>query len=159
MRSASVFSLVILIDRLLKNYTVSHLSANKGFAIIPGVFHWTRVNNSGAAFGFLKQNPLFLVLVSLFFVLFLGAVWFLLLVRQMQGKAVPDTVCVVAWSLIGGGAFGNLCDRMVYGYVIDFLDFRVWPVFNLADSAIFIGVVILLWGVWQKERSRARQAV
>ena len=50
---------------------------------------------------------------------------------------------IIAFSLILGGAIGNLIDRMMYGYVIDFIDFRIWPVFNIADSAITVGAVII----------------
>ena len=62
-----------------------------------------------------------------------------------QNNEVLSRIYVVAFSLILGGAVGNLIDRVVYGHVIDFIDFRVWPVFNIADSAITIGAIMIAW--------------
>ena len=66
-----------------------------------------------------------------------------------QNNEVLNRGYVIAFSLILGGAMGNLFDRIVYGYVVDFIDFRIWPVFNIADSAITIGAVIIAWQCFQ----------
>ena len=102
--------------------------------MLPGVFHVTLVHNTGAAFGILKNEPKFLIGISVAAVL---AIVFFLRRRSFS------------WALIIGGTFGNLYDRLQYGYVIDFLDFRVWPVFNLADASICIGVAWIVWSFFK----------
>ena len=76
----------------------------------------------------------------------------ILIWRALKSNRYSKTY-TIALSLILAGALGNLIDRLLYGYVIDFLDFRVWPVFNVADSAITIGAVILGWVIlFNKEK-------
>lgn len=103
--------------------------------VIPGVFHLTLVNNEGIAFGLFHQHEgLLLILISLSLILLF--VW---------GHTLKHTR-LSRWGigLILGGAVGNWVDRVRVGAVIDFLDFRVWPVFNLADTAITTGVVLCM---------------
>ena len=72
------------------------------------------------------------------------------------GRRNKITLDNLALSLICAGGIGNLIDRLVYGYVIDFLDFRIWPVFNLADSAITVGAVLLCWSIlFSKKQKKA----
>lgn len=114
--------------------------------MIPGLFHLTRVNNPGAAFGILKNSILFLQLVSWVSVIVLGVY----LARSFRrGYRSAD----LGWALIVGGAAGNLYDRVHFGYVIDFLDFRIWPVFNLADSFISVGVILIVAGLFSKKKA------
>ena len=90
--------------------------------------------NRGAAFGFF-QNQLFLfVLVSLFAI---G-----LILYNLKTNSI---ILKLSLSLILGGAIGNLIDRLRFGFVVDFLDLRVWPVFNIADSVITIAALVLTW--------------
>ena len=105
-----------------------------------GVFHLTYVQNTGAAFGFLRGKTLFFIVVA---VLVLGFIIFLA-PRLSREKPLLGLV----FGLLLGGALGNLIDRIRFGYVIDFLDFRVWPVFNIADMAIVVGVCFLIWEIW-----------
>ena len=98
-----------------------------------GVFHLTRVDNAGSAFGIWKNFPWVPVAVTCGTVL-------AILIYLLR---VPQTKNFVAWTLVLGGALGNLYDRAVYGSVIHFLDFRIWPVFNFADSCICVGVGLL----------------
>jgi signal peptidase II len=88
------------------------------------------VNNTGAAFGLWQDSRVLLTLFSI-----VSVFWIIcyLLCR-------PGRTHAFAWSLIAGGALGNLVDRLAYGYVIDYLDFHIWPVFNLADACICVGV-------------------
>ena len=134
-----IVPLAFLSDRISKILIISRYTEGQTIPVIPGIFHLTRVNNTGAAFGIFKNSALFLEAVSWGAVTVLG----IYLARRFRfGYRVAD----LGWALIVGGAAGNLYDRMHYGYVIDFLDFRVWPVFNLADSFISIGVVLILAG-------------
>ena len=104
--------------------------------LLPGVLHLTYVQNTGAAFGLFRGCAgLFIALAVVI------AGW----VSVELSQRPHPTLGRVGLSLILGGAVGNLIDRARLGSVIDFIDLRVWPVFNLADSAITIGVGLLLW--------------
>jgi signal peptidase II len=129
---------VIALDQLSKFIIGAHLAAYQSLPVIKGIFHLTLVHNRGAAFGMLKNQLFLFILTSL------GAVILIIFdLRQRRGEKFG--LYSLALSLILAGALGNLIDRVSFGYVIDFLDFRVWPVFNLADSAITVGAVILGW--------------
>jgi len=94
------------------------------------------VHNRGAAFGILKNQLFVFVIISLLAIA--------LILYHLKDRK-KSRLSSISLSLILGGAVGNLIDRLRFGFVIDFLDFRVWPVFNIADSAITIGVVLLSW--------------
>jgi len=125
---------VIFLDQLTKFIVTKSISLNQQISVVKGIFSLTLVHNRGAAFGILKnQVPLF-VFTSIFAV---GLIYSEL--KNNRHRAVYS----IALSLIFAGALGNLIDRVFFGYVIDFLDFHVWPVFNVADSAITVGAVLL----------------
>lgn len=128
-------TLVFVADRLSKYVAVNSLAAGESIRVIPGVFHITLVLNSGAAFGLLKNWAVFFILFSL-----LAIALIILFIANSSGMSL---MLATSLALILGGAAGNLVDRLKFGYVIDFLDFRIWPVFNIADSAISIGIVLL----------------
>jgi len=127
---------VFILDRLSKTAILENFSQGESSKVFPNFLHITVVFNSGAAFGLLKNMTPFFIVVS-FVVL---AVIVLYVVRA----AWIDFAVSVALGLVAGGAAGNLVDRIKLGYVIDFLDIRVWPVFNIADSAITIGASLLV---------------
>ncbi|MCC5792851.1 MAG: lipoprotein signal peptidase [Legionellaceae bacterium] len=135
--------LVIAGDQLTKYLAVSALLPYQPVPVMP-MLNWTLAYNTGAAFSFLNgaggwQHWFFLGFSSVMSVIL--AVWLLRLPRQ-------DKLMACSLSLILGGAVGNLIDRLHYGYVIDFIDMYYkhyhWPIFNIADSAICIGAVLLL---------------
>jgi signal peptidase II len=131
-----IVSSVIILDQLTKFLALRFLSLNTPVPLIKNFLNLTLVHNRGAAFGLL-QNQLFLfILVSLF------AIGLILYNLKNKSNSVILKVCL---SLILGGAAGNLIDRMRFGFVIDFFDLRVWPVFNIADSAITIAAILLTW--------------
>jgi len=133
---------IIFLDQLTKFVTVRSLSLNHPVSVIKGIFSLTLVHNRGAAFGILKnQVPLF-VITSIIAVI--------LIYSELKSNRHRLTYSI-ALSLILAGALGNLIDRVLFGYVIDFLDFHVWPVFNVADSAITVGAVMLGWTLIFKE--------
>lgn len=133
---------VFLADRVTKGLAVRFLSDVPTLPLIPGVFHLTLVRNTGVAFGLFQGQGLLIMLGALSFVL--GLVWTVL-------KDKPARGFLISLALVLGGALGNLLDRLRFGSVIDFLDLRLWPVFNLADSCITIGVA---WMAWQMLRRR-----
>ena len=104
------------------------------------------MHNRGAAFGILKnQLPLFIA-TALFAVV-------LIIVNLKESAARQPRIYRLALALILSGALGNLVDRLLHGYIIDFLDFRVWPVFNIADSAITIGTILLGYSLLCTQKS------
>ncbi|MBI5210097.1 MAG: signal peptidase II [Elusimicrobia bacterium] len=128
---------VFLADRLTKSLALRHLRPIDGVALTP-FFHLTYVENTGAAFGLGARRNGFFIAVS---ILLMGG---LLHLRRRWPK--DNAWLQYGAMLVIGGALGNLYDRLVYGCVVDFLDFRVWPVFNLADSCVSVGACCLAWG-------------
>jgi signal peptidase II len=121
-----------LIDRLVKIAVQKNLSLHETVPVLDGFFHFTLVHNTGAAFGLWKNAPGGLAVFSA-----VSALVIMLYIARSGREGVPHAL---AWALIAGGALGNLYDRMALGHVVDYLDFRVWPVFNLADAFITCGV-------------------
>ena len=131
--------LVVLVDRITKNFFSDLLSLGESLPLIHNVLHMTLVHNTGIAFGLFKdQGSVFIVIPLIAVGLLIFNIYYY---RQTNENLTRSYI--IAFSLILGGAIGNLIDRIVYGYVIDFIDIRVWPVFNVADSAITIGAVII----------------
>ncbi|MHB1652157.1 MAG: signal peptidase II [Desulfitobacteriaceae bacterium] len=128
---------VWLIDRLMKVAVQSHFVPGESVVIVPKVFHVTYVLNPGAAFGLMAGRTWIFIVAAAIVVL--GILY-------TQAK-VPrqEVIFRLALGMIGGGALGNLYDRVRTGLVVDYLDFRIWPfVFNFADSMIVVGVGLLL---------------
>ena len=148
---AFVVSLTLIADQASKFFISRMLSLHESVPVIPGVFHLTLVHNRGAAFGILKnQLPLF-IFTSVFAMILIYSS-----LKRSSGSKKTG-LNDLALSLILAGAAGNLIDRLVFGYVIDFLDFCVWPVFNIADSAITIGAVLLGYSLFADSRSKKEQ--
>lgn len=131
---------VVLADQLTKFFAVRGLSDIPTIPVIPHVFHFTLVKNTGVAFGLLRHASSHIILLTTVS----AAVLFVILFRA---KRSYDRL---ALGLILGGALGNLVDRIRLGFVIDFLDFRIWPVFNIADTCVSIGVGLLLLDLLRK---------
>jgi signal peptidase II len=135
---------VILLDQLTKAWIIAQMPLHEARPVIEGFFNIIHVRNPGAAFGFLAgASPLFR---SIFFAAVTVAAILIILhyLRTSHGGELP---AVGSLSLILAGAVGNLIDRIRFGEVVDFLDIHIgahhWPAFNVADSAISTGAVIL----------------
>lgn len=140
---------ILFLDQFTKSLITQTLSLHQSVPLIRGFLHLTLVRNRGAAFGIFKnQIPLF-ILASLIAL-------FLIALQLKKEKPKPFSVYTISLSLIAAGALGNLVDRLIFGYVIDFIDFRIWPVFNIADSAITIGAVLLGYSILKPEKSKAK---
>ncbi|MBI3087976.1 MAG: signal peptidase II [Candidatus Omnitrophica bacterium] len=124
------------IDQAAKLIVRAAFVPAQSLPVIPPVFHLTYVQNTGAAFGLLQGHPEVFVILSV-----VVAGW---MIRELLRRRLRARLTDLALALILGGAVGNLIDRVRFGYVVDFLDFRVWPVFNVADSCISVGVGLLL---------------
>jgi len=127
---------VLFLDQLTKFLAARFLQLNNPLVLIKDFLNLSLVHNRGAAFGILKNQLFVFVIISLLAIA--------LILYHLKDKK-KSRLSSISLSLILGGAVGNLIDRLRFGFVIDFLDFRVWPVFNIADSAITIGVVLLSW--------------
>ncbi len=137
--------LAIGLDRLTKYLVQTTLAPGQTLPLIPSVFHLTYVQNTGAAFGLFRGQGWPLAVIS---VVVCG--W---IVRELRRCASSISLVVISLSLVLGGAIGNLIDRVWLGYVVDFFDLRIWPVFNVADSCITVGVGLLLWQSVFKRKS------
>jgi len=139
---------VFVLDRITKFFVSRDLSVNSSVPVIKNVFHLTLVHNRGAAFGILKnQIPLFIFTA-------IAAIIMIYFHLRKNNKFLECSLYAVSLSLILGGAIGNLIDRIFLGYVIDFLDFRFWPVFNIADSAISIGGILLAYSIFRQPEKK-----
>lgn len=128
---------IAAIDQAIKYYVQSHMELGYSIAVIPEVFHITYILNPGAAFGLLEYQTKFFVLVA-------GCMLIAFLYFYKEIADSPWT-SRLGFCFLAGGATGNLIDRIQTGYVVDYLDFRVWPVFNAADIAIIAGTAGLVY--------------
>jgi signal peptidase II len=142
----AVSGIIILLDQFSKGLILRYLPFNRTIAVIKGFFNITHVLNPGGAFGLMANlSP---ILRSIIF-LFISSVAVGLIFYFYKKTPAEHSWLAAAFALIFGGAIGNLIDRIRFGMVIDFLDFYVgnlhWPAFNIADSAISIGIGIFLY--------------
>ena len=137
-----IVAAVIVLDQFTKYVVLQRFSLHESVPVIPGFFNLTYVRNPGAAFGILAGahgawRTVFFITVSL-----VALAVIITLVRKTH-----DRLPLVAFALIGGGAVGNLIDRVRSGEVVDFIEWYYrsyhWPAFNIADSAISVGVALL----------------
>ena len=129
----------LLLDLISKFFAVRYLTLNESISIIPNFFSLTLLKNTGASFSFLQNSRWMLIFLSILF---------LIIIVIFYKKFKSNKRNEIAFSLIIGGLIGNLFDRVVKGYVIDFLSFKIFgydfPVFNIADICITIGVALLI---------------
>jgi signal peptidase II len=153
MRHLAIALAVLLLDRVTKWLVIRNIALEDSVSIIPGLFRLTHLENPGAAFSIFAESPspyrtALLVGVSL---AALAVVALLLWTRRSSFSSTT-----IALSLIAGGALGNLWDRISDGKVTDFLDFYIsshhWPPFNLADSAIVVGALLLMLHMLAKDQ-------
>jgi signal peptidase II len=148
-------SMVIVIDRVTEQVVLSYIRDNSEIIRIAPFFNLVWVGNEGISFGILQGLPYGQYLISVFALMITGFffMWLLRSRSLWMGCAL---------GLIIGGAVGNTIERLMFGHVIDVLDFHVagyhWPAFNLTDSAIFIGVVLIVfYELFRKPNKHAGQ--
>ncbi|HRT31405.1 MAG TPA: signal peptidase II [Anaerolineae bacterium] len=148
-------AIIILADRLSKAWVLAHLTEYVPADVFPWlapIASFTRLPNTGVAFGMFPQFG------DIFKILSAGVI--VAIIFFSRSLDPHDWFTHVALGFMVGGATGNLIDRLIYGYVVDFIDLNFWPfrsfaVFNLADASIVIGVGLLLVVVWVQERRAA----
>jgi signal peptidase II len=136
--------LVWLLDRGSKVWVMKNVALWYSRPLLGNLLRLTHVRNTGAAFGLLHNQVPLLSMVTLFELVVLY-----LFRQQINSLRIWGRLGA---TLIVAGALGNFYDRLVYGHVVDFLELPYWPVFNLADSAIVVGVALLVMGVWMLDR-------
>lgn len=139
-----IFSfIVLLIDQISKIVLDKVLVLGKSIKVFDKFLYITKVYNDGVSFSLFTGKRFVIIICSLLILLFL--------IFYMK-KFKPCKRNIIAFSLIYGGLLGNLIDRIIYGYVIDFIDFYIfnynYPIFNIADACICIGVLVLLYSIY-----------
>lgn len=130
--------LTFMVDQFTKYVVNSSLEYLQSVPVIKGIFHLTYVHNYGAAFGILQNRRGLFILVSAVVIV---------LVVYFYKQLPKDWATQVALGLAIGGTLGNMFDRLRVGYVVDFFDFRIWPIFNIADTAIVVGMILFAWRI------------
>jgi signal peptidase II len=146
---------VLLLDQLSKWAVIENMELSQSIPLIPDWFYFTSHRNPGAAFGILANQRWFFIVTTIIVVI--GIIWYLFKINNDPDRRL----FAYALSLILGGAVGNFVDRLAYGHVVDFLDFHhgdfYYPIFNIADSAIVLGVSLIFLDtllVWRKEKKQ-----
>jgi signal peptidase II len=151
-RLAIVSGLVITTDQLTKALILTNLPLHKSIPVIEGIFNITHILNPGGAFGLMAEMSAVVRTVVFLFIssLAVGLIFYFY-IKTPRGY----TFLAVGFALIFGGAIGNLIDRVRFGMVVDFLDFYIgkhhWPAFNIADSAITVGIFIFIYHLLLKK--------
>ncbi len=134
-----------ILDQVTKHFILENFVLHESLEVIPGFFNLIFIRNTGAAFGILAGQPALWRQIFFISVVLIAMVAIFIMYRKFGRES---RLYRIGLGLIAGGAVGNLIDRIRFGSVVDFLDFFVgsyhWPAFNIADSAITIGVGVLL---------------
>ncbi|MEW6086788.1 MAG: signal peptidase II [bacterium] len=126
---------LIILDQVSKLLIINKLNLGQSIQIIDGILHFTYVRNSGIAFGLFPKMNIVITILSIITIFLLFFIY-----RETNSDNIRTKTALI---FILSGAIGNLIDRIQYNVVIDFIDFRIWPVFNLADTFIVIGVAMI----------------
>jgi signal peptidase II len=156
-----ITAVIVLLDLWTKAAVLARIELHQAIPVIPNFFQLVHVRNTGAAFGIGANAESGLVPILLNF----GAVFFVVAAYALR-SSVTDRPLQIGLHLILGGAIGNLVDRFRFGYVVDFLDVYVtwggrehhWPAFNVADSAICVGIVLLFFDMRKKPEESSTTA-
>jgi len=146
-----IITVVVGLDQLTKYLIRVNYDLNASIPLIDGIFHITYIHNTGAAFSIFQNKTEFLIAMQL---IVIAAVLIYLVKKQKK----EHRCLLLSLSLIAAGGIGNLIDRAVNGYVVDFLDFRIWPIFNVADISVCTGCgLLILYMFFIEPKKRARE--
>ena len=144
-----LFAGIIALDQLTKSRVVETMRLGESIPVVPEIFHLTYITNPGAAFGILpNQRVFFLVMGLALLVLF---AFFYPRLKKSDRLLKFGVICLVS------GSTANLIDRVQTGAVVDFFDFRVWPIFNVADVAVVAGMFVMIYVIIFMDDKGARQ--
>lgn len=154
MKRLYIIAFMAFILDFVSKFIITHiLSFNDSIMVIKNFFYISLVKNTGGAFSIFTGSTFLLIVIS--FLILLG------IFTYIYKNNIRSKVSLLGFGLLIGGAMGNLFDRIYYGYVIDYLDFKLfgygYPIFNLADSFVVIGAIILLFFVKEREVNNGRR--
>lgn len=142
--------ILILLDQITKLLVTLNINLNTGISLIPSFFSLVYVQNTGAAWGMFSSGTIILALLSVIFLAFF--------VKYIIDRKDMDNFEVVISSMLIGGIVGNLIDRLVRGYVVDFFSFKIFsynfPIFNVADCFIVISIILLLFKIYFLDKKK-----
>ena len=144
-------TLVVILLDMVSKYIVSRLLiVNESVMIIKNFFNITYVRNTGAAFSIFSENTFLVMVIS--FMIIMG------IILYISKNKPSNKIDKISYSLILGGAIGNFIDRVIYGYVRDFIEIDIfgwdYPIFNLADVFVVVGVILLVIATWRGRNDR-----
>ena len=137
--------LVVILDQLTKFLITSKLTFAESIPVIKNFFYLTLIKNFGIGFGLINTPAARWILITITIIIICIILYYY---KNIPNQLLP----IISTSLILGGAIGNLIDRLLFGFVIDFIDFQLWPAFNIADSAVTIGVIGLIIYFWREKK-------
>ncbi len=143
MLSYTIAFIVFFIDQITKLIVSSNFKLGESVPVILNIFHLTYAHNKGISFGVFQNldMPKIIIAITIIIILFL-----VFLKDKIFHKCLSSDIF---FGLILGGAIGNLVDRLRFNYVIDFFDFRIWPIFNVADTSISVGIIgVIIWSIF-----------
>ena len=147
-KAYSVAAIIIIIDQIIKFVISNKMSLEQEIEVIPKFFSLYYVKNTGAAFSILQNQRVLLIIISLVFLYFID--------RFIEREKDLDKLSIISLGFIIGGIIGNLIDRLIQDGVIDYLLFQfgkyIFPIFNIADSFIIVGIVLLIIGIIKEEK-------
>lgn len=145
--------IIYIIDQISKSIISTYLKLNQSIIIIKDFFYLRYINNTGASWGILSNSRILLIILSLLAII--------IIIRYMYSFK-KTKMNIIGFGFVLGGILGNLSDRILYGYVKDFLDFIIFnydfPVFNIADIFIVLGVLILIISIIKGEDSNGSKS-
>ena len=127
----------LVLDQLLKYWIRSNMTIGQSIPVISGIFHITYIENPGAAFGILANHRILFLLLT---IAITGVMFYLYL--SLRSK---KSLAALSLGLVISGAAGNFIDRFLRGTVTDMFDFQIWPIFNIADICICVGIALLCY--------------
>lgn len=141
---------LLIIDIISKEIISTLIPLNNSIKIIPNFFSITNVHNYGIAWSMLNGHRYLIIFITIIIIVYL--------VNHLHKNNNMLKYETITYLMIIAGSLGNLYDRVIYGYVIDFLDFKIfgynYPIFNIADIYIVIGIIILIIGIWRDNNDR-----
>ncbi|MGV8146472.1 MAG: signal peptidase II [Alkaliphilus sp.] len=141
--------IILALDKITKLLAIEYLQPIRTLPIIEDIFHLTYLENRGAAFGILQGQRIFFLIATT--VVVIAIVIFMYKFKKMHRPMK------LGLNLIVAGAIGNLIDRIRFGFVVDFFDFRIWPVFNIADSAVVVGAILVSYIVLKHDHFEPKE--
>ncbi len=140
---------VIALDQIIKYVIATNMFVGESIPIIPQVLHLTYILNAGAAFGILANQRYFFIAIAA--ILIIITIYFYPQIQRLS------RTFQIAIAMLLSGAIGNMIDRIATGKVVDYIDIRIWPIFNLADIAIVLGCIIIIYELLFKNSNTAKK--